>query len=444
MNGNVAGGLVGHMHVVPLMHQADQGSSHGDDVIVRMGAQHQHFLGEGLGCHGAGAVVGVGFASGPAGDGVLKVVEDLDVDLVESARYVEEFLKRMLKVVCLRELEDWLVHLLAEPDDGLAAELGSPFAGAYAPGGDHAGEQASGYLVHEHHHIIVMLEIGRRAVRAYLSLNDPGYGVGLGLAPGHQYHALGAHHGADAHGDCLFGSYGDIPVEITGLTLAAGVAEQHGAGAGTVGRSGFVETHLSLLAYADDEEVQLAGGLVEALAVGGHIFVRHGAVGDVDVLGLDVHVVQQFEVQVAVAALHVGGRRGIVLVYAVHLDILERDAPLAVIAGKHLIQRSRGGSCGQAKPEGAPRILLFEFLERLYDYVGQFTAALGRICINFSENLVISVKDIFRKIFGNQSPVFGQRKMSHSMLKEMKSNGESGHHDGNHAHQLDEDVQRRA
>ena len=47
-----------------------------------MRGEDEHALGEGGGGYGTCGVVGIGLATGPSGDGVLQVVEDLDVYLV--------------------------------------------------------------------------------------------------------------------------------------------------------------------------------------------------------------------------------------------------------------------------------------------------------------------------------------------------------------------------
>ena len=35
-HGNVAGGLISHMHIMALLHESAQGATHGDDIIIRM------------------------------------------------------------------------------------------------------------------------------------------------------------------------------------------------------------------------------------------------------------------------------------------------------------------------------------------------------------------------------------------------------------------------
>ena len=48
MNGHVSGCLIGNMHIMSLMHQADEGAAHGDYIVIRMGRKDEDLLGEGL------------------------------------------------------------------------------------------------------------------------------------------------------------------------------------------------------------------------------------------------------------------------------------------------------------------------------------------------------------------------------------------------------------
>ena len=241
---------------------------------------------------------------------MLEVVEDVDVDLVDGAHVLDEVLQGVLQVVCVGELEDGLADLLAEPDDGLAAELGSPVAGADEPGSHHAGELAAGDVVDVQADVVVLLEEGGGIIGADFALGYAGHGVDFVFAPGHQDDLFGAEHGADADGDGLLGSDGDVAVEVAGLALAALVAQEDGAGAAGLCGAGLVESYLALLADAHDEEVEVADLLIELGAVGRNALVGDGAVGDVDVLREDVDVAEELLVETVVAALHLvrGGR----------------------------------------------------------------------------------------------------------------------------------------
>ena len=85
MHGNVARSLVGHMDVVTLLNEADECSSHGYDVIVRVRGENEHILRERCGRNRPCAVVSVRFSARPSRNRVLEVVEHVYVNLVERA-----------------------------------------------------------------------------------------------------------------------------------------------------------------------------------------------------------------------------------------------------------------------------------------------------------------------------------------------------------------------
>ena len=81
-DGDVARGLVCYVYVVVLVDQTLEGTAHRDDVVIGVRREHDHALGIRLAALWTEGIVGVRLAAGPAGDGVLKVVEDLDVHVV--------------------------------------------------------------------------------------------------------------------------------------------------------------------------------------------------------------------------------------------------------------------------------------------------------------------------------------------------------------------------
>ena len=81
-DGNVSACFKGHMHLVPLRDQFTQSHAHRHCDVVGLRAESQHAFGIGQASFRAGGVVGVRFASGPPCDGVLNVVEDLNVDVI--------------------------------------------------------------------------------------------------------------------------------------------------------------------------------------------------------------------------------------------------------------------------------------------------------------------------------------------------------------------------
>ena len=59
------------MHIVSLVHQALEGATHGDHVVVGVGAEDDYTLGIGFCPFGTVGVVGIWFPAWPSGDGVL-------------------------------------------------------------------------------------------------------------------------------------------------------------------------------------------------------------------------------------------------------------------------------------------------------------------------------------------------------------------------------------
>ena len=81
-HGDVARCLVGYVEVMSLLHQSTDGASHGDYVVVGMGREYDDALREWLGSLRTIGVVGIWLATRPSCDGMLQVVEYLDVGIV--------------------------------------------------------------------------------------------------------------------------------------------------------------------------------------------------------------------------------------------------------------------------------------------------------------------------------------------------------------------------
>ena len=68
-------------------------------------------------------VICIRFATWPSGDGVLEVVEYLDIAVVCRVIFGDELAESEIVIVFVGELEDRLLGLLAEPYYGAANEL---------------------------------------------------------------------------------------------------------------------------------------------------------------------------------------------------------------------------------------------------------------------------------------------------------------------------------
>ncbi len=123
-DGNVARGLIGDVHIVPLLAQTDEGAAHGDHVVIGMRAEDHHALGENTaGVDGDGirrAEAGLADLRGaaPCVDALVRWIwcrgglppgqpvmvfcmrlEDFDIDVVRRAAMAQQFLQAVLVVV---------------------------------------------------------------------------------------------------------------------------------------------------------------------------------------------------------------------------------------------------------------------------------------------------------------------------------------------------------
>ena len=79
---NITRCLIRNMNFVSLRNESLHGTSHRDDIIVRMGREHDDTFGERRRALRTVGVIGIWLATWPARNGMLQVVEDLDVGIV--------------------------------------------------------------------------------------------------------------------------------------------------------------------------------------------------------------------------------------------------------------------------------------------------------------------------------------------------------------------------
>ena len=202
-----------------LFYQTDEGTAHGDDVIVRMRREDDHPLRERGGGDGTCGIVCVRFPSRPARDGVLQVVEHVDIDLVVCPFLFEELPEGILYVVLVRQLENRLVYGLAEPYHGFPDEFRCPLARPDKPWSHDAGQQAGRVVVGVERDVFMLLQERCRAGRGDRPFDDVLDGPGLVLAPGHQDDFLCAHHRGYADRNGGLWRVGYVAVEIARLRL---------------------------------------------------------------------------------------------------------------------------------------------------------------------------------------------------------------------------------
>ena len=182
------------------------------------------------------------------------------------------------------------------------------------------------------------------------TLNDGGFS----FTPGEGGDFFGVEDGSAAHGDGLGGDVVDA-VEEDGVALSGFFGEIDDAGAGVTSGAGFVEADVSGGADAEDLKVNAAGvfdGLFVGLTMLPEVSLGDGAVGDVDVVGVDVDVVEELVVHEVPVALRVLATEADVLVEVEGDDASEGEAVFGVEATEFLVEVDRGGTGGEAEDGG--------------------------------------------------------------------------------------------
>ena len=114
-HGNIARGLIGHMHIVMLLHQSADGTTHGDDVIIGMGREHDNPFRIRCGTFRTRRIIDTRFTTRPTCNGVLQFVEHLDIhQSCLSVELLNEVSKAIVHIVLGGELQQRLTHLLTQ------------------------------------------------------------------------------------------------------------------------------------------------------------------------------------------------------------------------------------------------------------------------------------------------------------------------------------------
>ncbi len=351
----VASGEVADVDVVALADEAFHGAAHAEDVVLGFWGEDEDGFGEGGGALGAGGVVGVGFAAGPAGDGLLLAVKDFDIEVIGFAVAGEQFGHAVFVVFAVAEFEDGFVFGEGEPEDGAAGFGGGPGGAADEPGQANAGEGGGGGAVEEAAGVGVALEEAGGDGFGFGAFDGAGGDVGFVATPGHDDEAAGLEDGADAHGD---GEAGDVcfAEEVGGGVKAGDAVEGDEASDGIAGAAGFVEADVAGAADAEDLEID-AAGVADGVFVGGAVvedFVEgDGAVGEVDVVGLEVDVGEELLLHEAEVAFAVVAVEAVVFVEVESDDVGEAEVFFAVEADEFAVKGNGGGAGGEAEDGGA-------------------------------------------------------------------------------------------
>ena len=361
-DGDVAARLVGNVHFVPLLAEADEGAPHADHVVIGMRAEDHDPLGK-LGRPGRVLAPGHPQPAGlarpagrPARDRVLHRPKDLDVEIVGAAPVREQILKAVFVVVLVDQFEDRLVELEGQPDHGLADQRVGPLQPQrlqrpHEPGRLEPRELRRGRPVEHELRVGVLLQRAGRDVDAGLLLHRLADDLRLVLAEGQQDHAAGVHDRAHAHRDRLPGHV-PLPEEVARRVGPGHAVERDQAGAAVEGAARLVEADVARPTDAEDLQVDAAGRtdpLLIPAAGGQDVAPGEGAVGYVDRVGRDVDVVEEVLPHEAVIALEGVGSDRPIFVEIEGDDGLEGDPILLVEPDEFVVDAHRRAARRQAE-----------------------------------------------------------------------------------------------
>ena len=258
------------------------------------------------------------------------------------------------------------------------------------------------------------LQVRGRHLAGDFAFDDLLDDLGFLLAPRHQDDLLGAHDRVDTHRDGHLRRVFQAE-ERPGLDFARVVGQLNQPRARFGIRSRFVEADLPVLADADDHQVDLAHRVVVRCAVFGNPGFGYRAVGDVDIFGQDVDMVEEILVDAEIAALLFGRADRVELVEAEYRHVAEADDPLLVAFDQFAVQPERGAP-GREPQHERLRLLVnlvraVDFVIRadcLHDGVGDVLHAQVLVFINRRVDLFVTVDDVARSRYFDQAPVFGK------------------------------------
>ena len=129
--GNVTGSFVSHVYVMLLFYQAADCTTHGDYVIIGMRREYDDTFRIRFRTFGTIGIVRIRFTTRPSGDGMLQIVEDLDIHIICRTKQSQQFAQTIFIVILVCQFQDRLACQLAQPDDGATNQFVVPFAGSH-------------------------------------------------------------------------------------------------------------------------------------------------------------------------------------------------------------------------------------------------------------------------------------------------------------------------
>ena len=105
------------MHIVLLLHQSSDGTTHRDDIIVGMRREDDDALGIRQSPFGTETVIDPRLATGPSGDGVLEFIEHGDVyETCLTVELFDEMSQAIVLIILRRQFQQGLPYLTTKTD----------------------------------------------------------------------------------------------------------------------------------------------------------------------------------------------------------------------------------------------------------------------------------------------------------------------------------------
>ena len=133
-NGNISGCFISYMYIMALLYQTGKGTSHGNNVIVRMRTENQHPFRIWICPFRTGRVICIRFSSRPSGNCMLQVIENLDIYFIGRTESFDQIAHAVVHIVLVFNFQDGLIDFLTQPDNSFADQFIVPLYFAYQPG----------------------------------------------------------------------------------------------------------------------------------------------------------------------------------------------------------------------------------------------------------------------------------------------------------------------
>ena len=104
--GNISGCLVSNMYVMVLVTQTAQGSTHWNHIIIRVRTEYDYFLRIRSSTFRTIRVVRIRFTARPSGNGMLDIVEYLNIYIVCRTIQSKQFAQTVLTVIPVGKFQD--------------------------------------------------------------------------------------------------------------------------------------------------------------------------------------------------------------------------------------------------------------------------------------------------------------------------------------------------